>query len=97
MSDTELLSQLVECKLPAGLPPPPKGFYLEDCLKRLHLDGRTLEGWGGGDSYAEQSFRVIRALLPTLALLLIPPICALLLGASIGWVFSGFVSGRSLS
>jgi hypothetical protein len=96
MSDIELLSQLEECKMPPGSPPLPKGFYLDDCLKRLKLDGRVLERWGGGDTLIEQSFRVAHALLPTFALLLAPPLFILLFGVSIAWVFSGFLSRRSL-
>jgi hypothetical protein len=38
ISDAELISQLDECKLPPGVPPPPKGFYLDDCWKRLNQD-----------------------------------------------------------
>jgi hypothetical protein len=84
------MSQLGECKSPQGIPPPPKGFYLNDCLKRLGQDGRAIETWGGGDGYLEQAFRVATAFTPELAILLIPPACLLFLGATIGWVLRGF-------
>jgi hypothetical protein len=87
MTDAELMTALDLCRLPPGVPPPPKGFYLEECLRALTENGRTVETWGGGDSYAEEAFRVVRAFLPDLGVLLLPPFCVLLLGVTIWLVW----------
>ena len=90
MSDTKLMMAFEECKLSPGVPQPPEGFYLVECLKRLKQEGRTVTGWGGGNGYMEQVFRVARAFLSESAILFAPPLCLLLFGISFGWVIKGF-------
>jgi hypothetical protein len=43
MSDAELMSQIDECQLPPGVPPPPGNFVLDECLKRLNLARGSFE------------------------------------------------------
>jgi hypothetical protein len=76
MSDAELMSQLARnASCHPASHPPPKGFYLEDCLKRLDQDGRDVARWGGGNSSVEQWYRVVGSFAPELAFLFIPPVC----------------------
>lgn len=72
MSDAELMSQIDECQLPPGVPPPPGNLVLDECLKRLNLARGSFEHWGGGDNYTEQAVRVARAFVPELAFLFVP-------------------------
>jgi hypothetical protein len=59
-------------------------------MKRLDQEGRRAEGWGGGDGYFEQVFRIVRALVPELTILILPPLRMLLFAAALGWVLRGF-------
>jgi hypothetical protein len=102
LSDEELISQRYPvCR---QLPnPPPKGFILDECADALQKAGinpfdvydiAELRRWGRGNSYVEQSMRMISVAPPMLALLLGPPFCILLFGIAVGWVLSGFTSSR---
>ncbi len=90
MSDAELMSRIDECQLPPGVPPPPEHLVLDECLKRLNLARGSFEHWGAGDDYTEQAVRVVRAFVPELTFLFVPPFCLLLLGAMLRWVFGSF-------
>ena len=97
MSDAELMSQIDECQLPPGVPPPPGNFILDECQKRLNLARGSFEHWGGGDDYTEQAVRVARAFLLELAFLFVPPLCLLVLGTIVGWLLGGFTKTKSQS
>jgi hypothetical protein len=88
LSDAELMAKLDDCKLPQGVPPPPQGFYLDTCLKRLSQEGRAVERWSGGNDLGAQVYRIAGAL--NVPVLIIPPIALLLFGLMLGWVFGGF-------
>lgn len=93
LSDAELMAKLDECKLPPGVPPPPQGFILDKCLKRVGQDGRTVERWGGGNEATERAYRVVSAL--DLPILIGPPVCLLLFGMFVGWVLGGFANTKN--
>jgi hypothetical protein len=94
MSDGELLSLAYNRCVEESTPRPPEGFVLDKCLK-LQKEGNVKieqqQQWGGGESYAEQSYRVVRALvLPDLGLVVAPPLFLLLVGGSL-WLGSQWV------
>jgi hypothetical protein len=65
-----------------------KDTPLDDCINRVDPESEdTPKSWSSGDSYAAQSFRVARAILPWLGIVLMPPLLLLLLGASVRWGF----------
>ena len=96
-SNKELLS--LWCTSELGIPPLPEGFvleegvFLEKCAKK---DPKLREAWAAGDSFSKQLFRVAEVLLPPLALVLVPPLFVLVLGASIGWALLGFRKPNSV-
>jgi hypothetical protein len=90
MSDAELMSQIDECQLPPGVPPPLGNLVLDECLKRLNLARGSFEHWGGGDDYTEQAVRVARAFLLELAFLFGPPLFIVVRGycwTALGWFY----------
>jgi hypothetical protein len=86
MSNAELIAEY--CKSPPGVPPPPEGFYTDECLQRLKANDRIFEKWGGGDGYLEQGYRVAGVL--NLPFLIAPPFFLFLLGVFVAWVIAGF-------
>src|SRR5262249_25412096 len=81
LSDAELMAKL--CEPTPGVPPPPQGFYPVECLKRLGLEGRTVEQWSGGSGLGAHVYRIADAL--NVSALVIPPIALLVFGLLLGW------------